>query len=115
MEKPSFWSYVNNQLFSCSQKQALDKLSLDQTFTLPKNRPYLRTFLDGDYASGIVSRPESWEFLNLNGTIASLFEQWKKVVNLTRDDEEYREKGRKPNAPRCFVTEVQVTRTSKND
>ncbi|KAF5877823.1 uncharacterized protein Bfra_002193 [Botrytis fragariae] len=88
MEKPSFWSYVNNQLFSYSQKQALDKLSLDQTITFPENRPYLHTFLDEDHACGIASLPESWEFLDLNGKIVSLFEQWKKIMGLTQDDEE---------------------------
>ncbi|KAF7881980.1 uncharacterized protein EAF02_006668 [Botrytis sinoallii] len=38
MEKSNFWSHVNNQLFSYSQKQALDKLSLDQSITSPKNK-----------------------------------------------------------------------------
>ncbi|TGO49441.1 hypothetical protein BCON_0210g00120 [Botryotinia convoluta] len=88
MEKPSFWSYINNQLVSYSEKQKLNKLFLDQNMTLVENKSSLRTFLDKDHGSVIASFPESWESLDLNGKIASLFEQWKKIMGLTQDDEE---------------------------
>ncbi|TGO18303.1 hypothetical protein BTUL_0011g00150 [Botrytis tulipae] len=78
MEKQSFWSYVNNQLFSYSLKQAPDRLSLDQTITLPENKPFLRIYLDEDHACGVAGLPESWD----------LFEQWKKIMGLIRNDEE---------------------------
>ncbi|KAA8568288.1 hypothetical protein EYC84_007324 [Monilinia fructicola] len=110
METPSFWSYINSQLVSYSQKQERDKLSPEQKAELARHRAQEPAFYDDDHENPIEDLPDSWEFLDENGQIERLFKEWRKMRGLEVDDEveEVKELQRdssereKPDGPICF-------------
>ncbi|KAI9646346.1 hypothetical protein NHQ30_005790 [Ciborinia camelliae] len=106
LEQPSFWSYINNQLISYSQKQEFDKLTPQQMRTLRDYRVHEVTYLQGYHETYLEDFPPSWEFLDENGQISRLFEEWRKMRGLGQDEDKELQgnshESKKPIGPPCF-------------